>query len=309
VPNSPSPLRSEPAGLAVLCPFRVTLNRRLGKAREHAERWCRGRLAAGSPALQARLIESADLAAGYYPHADERALCLGTDVLAWLFALTDLLDETPFGGDPAAVDELLRELERVLGGSRPALPLSSALGEVVARIGDLAGPDPQARAVAALHGTFEGLRWQTSLRAGARPPDETTFRRMRPLAGAVPVRLALVEPLEQATLSAALRDHPTMTALHTLASAIVGELEDILAWPARAHRAARSLVAVLAHARRLPADAALAAAVRMTNEHVRDYVILEAQHLPPTADQRPLDAYLAALRSIMATTAAWSLET
>jgi hypothetical protein len=243
------------------------------------------------------------MAAGFFPRANDPALCLGANFLAWLFAFQDLLDATPFGQDPRAVSELLSELTRVLDGQRGAVPLSRALGEISLRLCTLACAEDLDRFLGNLHAHFEGVRWQAGDRAAQVVPDESVFGRLHPLARGLPGIFALIEPLEGIDLPAAARAHPSVKALCRLAGGIISQVGDVLSWP-RDQGATHNLVTVVARAHHLGPDEALAQAIQRTNQNVRDFLIVEAQHLPAFGEEedRAVARYLGVLRSMIATT-------
>jgi hypothetical protein len=244
---------------------------------EHAVGWCAEWL------TEARPLAAADLAAAFFPFTDLEALSLAADFLAWRLALDELL-ATPFGGEPPAVGALLAELGAVLDGRRGAVPLSRALSDLRRRLTALASPDDLGRVLAALRGQLEAIGWQAEVRATGGRFDPELFGHMRPLLGPAPLAVALIEPIEDIHLDDPVRDDPTVRTLGRLAADIMWQAGDL-----------RSRLTV-------PAGQAFAGGVQRVNQSVRDYLMVEAQHLPsfgPEAD-RELALYRGVLRAMMA---------
>lgn len=297
---------------ALRCPFPLRINRHVQAAHEHSLRWVRKLFGDELLAQKAGKARMAWMVAGFYPQAGLVQLSLAADYLCWAFALDDLGDETPIGERPSQLADLFEAFDATFTGAEPRVdePASvTALRDIVVRLQQLASPAQVEAFRVGNQAYFGGMLWEANNRAGKWVPHESSFLMLRPAAGAVPPFFALVEPLEQLSLSAAVRAHPQVLELQRLAGGIVCWINDVLSYEKERQLGdVHNLAIVYEMHRELAPGAALEQAVRLSNAEV-DGFLARAAALPSFSDQEnaELARYVEVLGSMIRITRDWTL--
>lgn len=296
---------------ALRCPFPRRINPNVAEAQERSAHWVRSKIA--DPRMVERLTAArmAWMVGGFFPTAGVRELSLAADYISWAFALDDLGDETDVGKDPIALARVFERFDAVFEGTPLANEDAAERGlrDLVTRLSDLATPLQLDTFRMANRAYFGGMLWEANNRSGQWVPNESTFLKLRPAAGAVPPFMALIEPLERITLPERVRKHPHVVELTDLAGGILCWTNDVLSYEKeRAQGDVHNLAIVYERQRGQSPGAALAQAVAFHNSEV-DGFLERCGVLPDFQDEcsDELERYLDVLKSMIRVTRDWTL--
>ncbi len=298
---------------AIECPIPLTLNPLTQAAETRSLAWLREfELMDRKGLAKAAKAHLTTLVAGFYPTAPFPQLSLASDYVSWAFALDDIADETSTGERPALLARLFERLDAVLNGAPlrvEATPLELGLRDILQRLDRLATPAQNAAFVEGNFAYFGAMLWEANNRAADMVPSEELYDTFRPAAGAVPSFFALIEPLEQITLSPECRAHRDVARVMELAGKIICWTNDVLSYDKeRAQGDVHNLVVVYEFHRQTDRLSAVAQAIDLINESIREFLALcEKLTLCPVYDAE-LARYLRVLRSVVRVTLDWTHE-
>ncbi|MFK7990870.1 MAG: hypothetical protein AB8I08_32925 [Sandaracinaceae bacterium] len=291
---------------ALLCPFPPVLNSGLETAQAHSVEWVAAHgLLEGEALHQAKAARIAWMIAGFYPTAEQARLNVASDYLTWAYSLDDVGDESETGHHAETLLTLFASFEEVFAGAPPRegeSGLVRGLRDVVARLRPLC-TESQIRAFHEGNRAYWGaMLWEAKNREDGTVPSEEVFLTLRPAAGAVPPFFALIEPMEQIDLPAAVRGNALFAEIGRLVGRVMCVINDVLSHrKERAYGDVHNLVMVFEAHRGLELGDAVHEVVRFTNGEVARFnELAEAliahfpEHAAPVA--RHLDVYRAMMR-------------
>lgn len=305
------PPRDEVAS-ALSVPFAAHVSPHAQLAHDHTRVWLERFTVHQESAWVRRAVASrmAWFVAGFYPDANAPALCIASDYIVWAFGLDDTGDETAVGQRPERLIELFDQFEEVfLGRGSPRHATAQALADIVERIAALTTPAQMRAFHDGNRAYFGAMLWEANNRHAAIVPDETTYRMLRPAAGAAPPFFALIEPLQRVALDEPARTSPELARMARLAGEIMCWINDTLSYDKeRAQGDVHNLALVYEHHRGLSPARALAEAVGFSNASVADFLDAERELPSFGAEQdREVARYAATLRSMIRVTLDWTL--
>ncbi|MEV0681836.1 terpene synthase family protein [Actinosynnema sp. NPDC050436] len=227
-----------------------------------------------------------------YPDAGIDLLQLASDFITWLTAFDDLHVEAPEAGTAALAPRIAAFL-RVLHSettSAPGCPFESALAELSARMGDVLDAVAAARVVAALHDTFLGMLWETTVRH--RRISLTEYETMRPYTIFGHVAISFIAPCAGLDLPPAAYESAPIRQLNSGFALWFGFANDLRTFRHEQQLGIStvSLPTVIAQERGCSLDDALAEASRRCAREldavrrlVTELSASSAAHLPPYA--------------------------
>lgn len=299
---------------SICMPFPYRCNVNVNHAHEHSIDWATSfKLIDTAESLdQLRAAEMAWMVAGFYPDAGANELDLAADYLCWAFSLDDIGDNTVMGRAPEFLAPQLQRLQEITEGKLPThddVALAQALADVVKRLAIIGSPADARRFASASHLYFDAMLWESQNRAAGIVPEERTYYQYRPAAGAVPIFISLIEPLEKLSLPQVMRSHPVVSRLEQSTGNVLCWINDVLSYEKeRGHNDVHNLIIVLSAQYGLTLAEGLRLSIDRINEEVHSFLGAEAclPHLNAHADKEML-RYCAVLRAMMAATFHWTL--
>lgn len=298
------------------CPFPTAVNPHAAAVQHDTVAWVRHFQLVRSDAASQRFhaAKFGWLAARAYPRADFDELALASHWNVWLFMLDDQCDEGGIGKDPARLGVLFASLLGILQRpptDPPPGALASALHDLWRRMRARAAPAWRLRFIKDAADYFTACLWEAANRAAGRTPTVQDYIAQRPLTGGLITDVDLIDLTEHIDLPEAVRLHPTIQRLTSMANNVVCWSNDLISLAKEIrHGDVHNLVLAIQHERRCDLPEAMARAAALHDHEVAGFLSLE-RRIPswgPAIDM-DLARYIAVLRSWMRGNLDWAFET
>ncbi len=304
--NSPSP--------ELYCPFPSALSPHVQAVQHLINEWTQQRRYLRTAAARERFEAGkfAWLAGRAHPTTPLESLVLVGMYMSWLFMLDDLCDEAELGWTPERLKLLHEELIERMRYPRPLRgdesPVVEGLADIWERLRQRATPGWLERFTRTFEAYARGCVWEAENRAQQRVPPLAEYMERRRYTSGLYLFFDLIELADEALLSGA--ELELLRALKERANDGVSWFNDIVSLEKELRAGdVHNLVVVLRQEHQLSLEEAVARAVRLFNERMREYVELE-RRLPSLGMERDarLQRYLLGLRCWVRGNMDWSYE-
>ena len=306
----------QPALPDLYCPFPASVNRHVEFVERDTVLWAR-RFNLLPNEVAYRRVEATQLgwlAARTHPRAPLEELQLVADWCVWLFVRDDFCDESGLGRKPERFRALHSDLLHLLQGAplpRHATPLARSLCDLRDRTLAKTSPVWMRHFTDHVATFFDAGAWEATNRAQSITPDVATYINRRPHTSGMHAFIELSAIAEGIDLPHAVRTHPTVQGLASLATIVACWMNDLVSYRKEIQQGdVHNLILTLRHKYKLTLREAVERAAALHDAQVRAFIDLE-QRLPvfgPTVDA-DLQQYVAMLRAIMRGNLDWSIAT
>ena len=306
----------QPVLPALFCPFPPAVNLHANVVGRQSMTWARQFALLPDEESYQRLEATrlGWLAARTHPGAQLEELQLISDWCAWLFVRDDYCDESGLGRQPQQFKSLHDALLAILQGATPSehdMSLAQSLGDLRERTRTKVSAAWMRRFIEHVAAFFAGGAWEASNRAHGITPDVTTYIKMRPFTSGMYAFIELNEVIERIDLPSAIRRHPAVERLTSLANIIACWMNDLISFGKELRQGdVHNLVLALQHHYHLTLQQAVDRAAALHDTEMRTF--LKAQQELPSfgaVDDARLQRHVQALCSNIRGNLDWSYST
>lgn len=295
------------------CPIEPAIHPQWTDVEERSIRWLTRQGLCADPVRRRRLVatRSFEWCARVAPNSTLEGLQAFADWFYYGFILDDELFDNPgTGASPARVVPYLQRLLHLMNHPEAAVapdPLLTALRDLARRWRAIATADALRGWLDSIAAWFFGASVMISHRGLGTVPSLDDYLVVGPWDRASRMFIAGIEMTEGTLLPAGERDTPTVRALTEAAGTVMTFDNDLFSLRHEADEGApeSNIVSVVANARGLSPEAALAEAVRLRDRVLRLYLTLRDRARPSASP--PLLAYLGQLDHYIRGNLDWSL--